>query len=148
MKRAGILLLSFVFAVGLLNAANINELNFKNDFNIAIDILKMHHKFQRPDYDPTKSQVVENQESGLQTPVEEPSGRKINVFPNPCTYSLKVSGVNEGDQIYIYNTVGQLMTSFIADSNEEVIDVHEYELGLYVIAIVDGTKIDKIEFVK
>ena len=148
MKRAGILFFLMIFAAGIFSAAANNVVEYKNDLNIAFDVLKTHCKFQRPDYDPTKSQVVESQEMNTPTPVEEEKAREICVFPNPCIYSMKVSGVSAGDELMIYNNAGQLVLTQIAESDEETVDVSRLPEGIYHLAIVNSKLIEKIDFMK
>lgn len=148
MKRAGILFFLMIFAAGIFSAAANNVVDYKNELNIAFDVLKTHYKFQRPDHDPTKSQVVESQEMNTPTPVEEEKARHISVFPNPCIYSMKVSGVAPGDELMVYNNAGQLVLTQIAENDEETIDVSRLPEGIYHLAIVNSKLVDKIDFIK
>lgn len=151
MKRVGLFFLSLIFMIAFSNVANAvnnNVFEFENNSNNAIEILKMCKVIDCSDNDSVKSQVIGSQEFNTPTPLDEAQAKKINVFPNPCVYSLKISGVNKGDQIYIYNSIGQIMTNLIADSHEVLIDVRGFIHGLYVVAIINGKKIDKINFMK
>lgn len=147
MKRVGIFFISFIFMIAFSNVANAansnNVFEFGNNLNKAVEILKMHKNIDLPDND-----LVESHEFETLTPLDEPQAKKINLFPNPCVYSVKISGVNEGDQIYIYNSIGQIMINLVADSHEVLIDVRGFTPGLYVVAIVNGMKINKINFMK
>jgi len=147
MKRAGILFLVLVFATGLfVSAENVN--GYKNELNIAINVIKMHHLYPFAGHDTTKSQVVESQEVVIPTPVEEPEAREISLYPNPCIYSMKVSGLTPGDELVVYNSIGQVVLTMVAENETETIDVSDFPPGIYHLAIIDSKLIDKVDFIK
>ena len=113
---------------------------------MAIDILKMHRTFSVNDT--SKQQVEQTYQFVAPTPVDDPEPREIKAYPNPCMYSMKVTGINPGDELIVYNSVGQVVFTKIAEYSEETIDVSGFDPGIYVLAIINSKEIDKIDFIK
>ena len=147
MKRAGILFLFLIFAAAI-NVSAEKSPDYRNEFNMAIAVFKLHKVLHTPDNDPTKTQVLESQDIVIPTPVEERETRQISVYPNPCIYSMKVSGLNPGDEIIIYNNIGQIVMTLLAENETETIDVSNMPPGIYHLAIVNSMVIDKLDFIK
>ncbi len=57
----------------------------------------------------------------------------INLFPNPSSGNVSLSGLNSGDQITIYDTNGRLVLSFSADDFKTQFNIQTS--GLYVVEI-------------
>ncbi|MGH1519608.1 T9SS type A sorting domain-containing protein [Chryseobacterium sp. JK1] len=58
---------------------------------------------------------------------------KIQIFPNPVSDFIRVSGMNDGRTIQIYNIDGRLVRSEMFDSK---IDVSQLSPGMYVLTII------------
>ena len=65
--------------------------------------------------------------------VDENTMREVDVFPNPVTATLNISGI-DAEEIIFYNYSGREMT-ILNDSN--VINVSDLPAGLYMMAIKD-----------
>ncbi|MFZ4931935.1 T9SS type A sorting domain-containing protein [Chryseobacterium sp. Mn2064] len=62
----------------------------------------------------------------------EVSKNTIQIFPNPVSDFIRVSGMNDGRTIQIYNIDGRLVRSEMFDSK---IDVSQLSPGMYVLMI-------------
>ncbi len=69
----------------------------------------------------------------------------LEVFPNPSSSNISITGIKKGDQIKLYTLIGELITSKIAKEEEEVLDVSFLQSGLYIITVPEK---GKIKFVK
>lgn len=118
--------------------------------NDAASLIKLHKQMLIDDEKPTATAQAKTTEpeKDTPTPIDEEKARKINVFPNPCTLSFKISGVSEGDQLFIVNTEGQIVMSLFAPQDDPTIDVSNLAPGLYVIGIQNAKELNTIEFVK
>ncbi|MBN2779112.1 MAG: T9SS type A sorting domain-containing protein [Bacteroidales bacterium] len=58
----------------------------------------------------------------------------INIYPNPATDFVRISGV-ENCQIEIYNNIGAKLTRFVAQSDMCNIDMSDYPAGLYYVMV-------------
>ncbi|MFM8243353.1 MAG: T9SS type A sorting domain-containing protein, partial [Crocinitomicaceae bacterium] len=60
--------------------------------------------------------------------------REIQVYPNPANEQITIS-VNKGrlGKILIYNQLGQEIVGFQCDSNSKLIDLSNYQNGLYFL---------------
>lgn len=68
--------------------------------------------------------------------VDNANEQKFNLFPNPADGFVNLS-VEVSDVIKVYNTQGQMMDSFIAESQQVRIGTSNYSEGLYFVQ-VDG----------
>ncbi|WP_281991270.1 VPS10 domain-containing protein [Aquimarina aggregata] len=69
----------------------------------------------------------------------------LEVFPNPSSSNISITGIKKGDQIKLYTLIGELITSKMAKEEEEVLDVSFLQSGLYIITVPEK---GKIKFVK
>ncbi len=118
-------------------------------FSESYTMMNEHKAALRNDHIPG-IQLVEDSSKAIEisTPIEEEKARKIEVFPNPCIFSMRVTGANEGDELFIINAAGQVMLQMIADQNDPVIDVSFLDPGWYIIGVKNSRTIDKIVFTK
>ena len=65
---------------------------------------------------------------------ENPFAENISLFPNPSSAFVEVSGLPQSDEYFIYNTLGEeISTGFI--STNEKIDVGDLTPGLYILKL-------------
>ena len=57
----------------------------------------------------------------------------INLFPNPSIGNVSLSGLNNGDQVTVYDTNGRIVLSYFAESPMSQFDIQR--TGLYVVEI-------------
>lgn len=71
---------------------------------------------------------------------------KIQIFPNPVSDFIRISGINDGQMVQIYNIDGRLVKSEMFDSN---VDVSQLSSGVYVLKITTrGFQSHEFKFVK
>ena len=59
------------------------------------------------------------------------------IYPNPVSETLHISGVNEGDEIQLYDLSGRKVGTFQANDGSCGIAVGEMPAGVYLIRIQD-----------
>jgi len=76
----------------------------------------------------------------------------INIFPNPATDEINITGLNlnAGDKIVISNFAGKLffqksISETVANIN---IEIKNFEPGIYFAKIISGSKIETIKLIK
>lgn len=63
------------------------------------------------------------------------SDNQIELYPNPTNGKLNISGVEKGQKIQIYNTVGSVILDVNVESNFEIINLDKHPAGIYLIVI-------------
>lgn len=79
-------------------------------------------------------------------PVREAADRQnLNIFPVPSSglFSINIPVEDPGShsQIYIYNQVGALVWQAETEHNKMLIDLSAYPAGLYVVRVLNGSKV-------
>ena len=62
---------------------------------------------------------------------------QIELYPNPSNGKLNVTGVEKGQRIQIYNSVGSAIMDIEVQSNHEIISIDKHPAGLYMIVVSD-----------
>jgi hypothetical protein len=62
---------------------------------------------------------------------------QIELYPNPSNGRLNVTGVQKGQRIQIYNSVGSSIIDIQVLNNHEIININEQPAGLYMIVVSD-----------
>ncbi|GAA4167001.1 hypothetical protein GCM10022217_41630 [Chryseobacterium ginsenosidimutans] len=70
--------------------------------------------------------------SSLATSDVKTDNSKIQIFPNPVAEVIRISGINNGQSIQIYNMAGQLVKS---EAFDQKINVSELYSGVYLLKI-------------
>ncbi|MCS4303801.1 T9SS type A sorting domain-containing protein [Chryseobacterium sp. BIGb0232] len=65
--------------------------------------------------------------------IQEISKSKIQIFPNPVSDFIQVSGINNAQVMQIYNIDGRLIKSEVFDSK---VDVSKLTPGMYILKII------------
>ena len=73
--------------------------------------------------------------------VYEEKEQNVNPFPNPADDFVNLK-VEKSSVIRIYNSLGQMMDSFVAENQQVMIETSSYSEGLYFIQ-VDGRKLGR-----
>lgn len=77
---------------------------------------------------------------------QEVSKGRIQIFPNPVSDYIQISGINDGKMMQIYNIDGRLIKSEIFDSK---VDVSQLIPGAYVLKITtSGFQSHEFKFMK
>lgn len=66
---------------------------------------------------------------------------QIEIYPNPTNGRLNVAGVEKGQRIQIFNSVGTAIMDVNVESNREVININEHPAGLYLIVVSDKNQL-------
>lgn len=70
--------------------------------------------------------------------------QNIVVYPNPAKETITVANLAEGEQYYIYNSIGQLIMSGKARNPIETIHIGQWSNGVYLLK----TNNQSLKFVK
>jgi hypothetical protein len=83
------------------------------------------------------------------TGIDRADGMQLSVYPNPTSGMFHLQGMDPGDHIRIYNTVGEIVISRIATSSTEELSLENAPTGIYVI-MVEGTdeRVSKLKLIK
>ncbi len=74
------------------------------------------------------------------TSIYENSNDEIVVYPNPANDFITISGINSTARIDLFNNMGMLVLSSIADSNNAIIETSGLAEGLYYLNIISENK--------
>lgn len=80
--------------------------------------------------------------------VNELTETALNVYPNPVQSELNVSNIEAGSAVEVYNNVGQLVLSTVANTEVITLNVANFESGIYTVKAVNGSTVGVSKFVK
>ncbi len=66
--------------------------------------------------------------------------KQIEIYPNPTSGLLNISGIESGNRIQIYNATGSLIIDQKAQSNFEVFSLDKIPSGMFLIVISNDSK--------
>ena len=66
---------------------------------------------------------------------------QIELYPNPSNGRLNVTGVEKGQRIQVYNSVGSAIIDMQVQNNHEIININEHPAGLYLIVVSDQKRL-------
>jgi hypothetical protein len=69
---------------------------------------------------------------GTRVGLGENAKSEIKIYPNPSSDFVKIDGLSEGSEIYVYNALGEL----VFKSTKQQLDVINLEDGLYLLEVV------------
>ncbi len=135
------------------NGSYMGTAQMDNDFAINSPLTSTTGTFNsfvwryRASVDGTSLRVA--QEEDVQTEIEQTS-IQLNVFPNPAqtTLTIQLNTPQENTNIEIYNSSGQLMTSFITSASSEMVDVSEWAMGIYFVRIESEGEVVTEKFIR
>ena len=70
----------------------------------------------------------------------------MSVYPNPATSGEVKIQVNSEAEVSVFNTVGQLIDSFVVDGIKSI-NVNNYASGVYFIKADNGSNVTTQKFV-
>lgn len=77
------------------------------------------------------------------------SDNSVNIYPNPASEQITISGIAEGSVIELYDIQGKLQVTKISDRVQETINVQSLKDGMYLLKIVGNKTVNtKILVVK
>ena len=82
---------------------------------------------------------VKDQPTGINT---IPQGFDFNIFPNPASSTIDITDLHSDDQIFIYNSIDQLVYSekLNAGQNSTLINITSWRKNLYLIKVMNADK--------
>lgn len=75
------------------------------------------------------------------TGIQEINKLSINVYPNPATNVLNITGITHKTNVYLYDVVGNLVFEKETENNV-VLNIEQFSKGIYIVKV--GTSINKI----
>jgi len=72
----------------------------------------------------------------------------FKMFPNPAKDVLYFSSETTIDSITIYNSLGQIVSKKLSNSNETSVDVSSLSNGAYIVTAVIGNEVVRKQFIK
>lgn len=134
MKLAGtFFLIIFLTASIALNADN--KPIYRNELSMAVNVLKLHRKIFFLNQIAVQSSEKELVDFSVPDQLKGSKTNEVKVSPKPCLNSIQVSGVNIGDVLVIYNSLGQQVMTKVVEKLVETIDVSSFEPGIYYIGV-------------
>jgi hypothetical protein len=67
-----------------------------------------------------------------------PQTAQVEIYPNPTTGKLNVSGLQTGNRVQIFNAMGVLMQDIKVKESIETVSLGNYANGIYFIIILDN----------
>lgn len=67
----------------------------------------------------------------------------IQIYPQPVQSQATIKGLQPGDRLAVYNVLGELITSFKANSNMHKLDMSRWPAAMYSVVITDTKGINK-----
>lgn len=68
----------------------------------------------------------------------------IKTYPNPLRDVLTISGLQSGNIIEVYNTLGVLLKNLKIKDDQDIIDMSDLSSGNYIIKVIDSSNTDKV----
>ncbi len=72
------------------------------------------------------------------TSIGNQNSKGINVYPNPSTGMIFVSGLAMGNRVYVSNLLGQRMIDRVVTQNTEMISLAGQPSGIYFVTVKNG----------
>jgi hypothetical protein len=73
--------------------------------------------------------------------IENEQNSKLKIYPNPISETLYLEGISKGNEVKIYNVLGENIVNFEAQNNIEKINFEQFEKGIYMISIFNENKL-------
>jgi len=83
---------------------------------------------------------VQPDDAKVKALVASMEGVNIELYPNPTTGKLYISGVETGNRIQVYNTVGAMIRDISVQRNIETISLDAEPAGMYMIVVSDDNQ--------
>jgi beta-glucanase (GH16 family) len=89
------------------------------------------------------------QQSSLST-TDTVKTNDLLLFPNPVSDNLniKIQENQIGSQVTIYSILGQELNSYVLNTEETILDVSQYQKGIYLLKIKTNSGIQTYKFIK
>ncbi|MDA3818469.1 MAG: T9SS type A sorting domain-containing protein, partial [Prolixibacteraceae bacterium] len=81
--------------------------------------------------------------------VEKQAQQLVEVYPNPTSGTVNISGVEAGNTIRVFNNVGQNVLNMKAGASKVTAPLHGQPAGIYMIIVNDGAQeVAKFKLIK
>lgn len=116
-------------------------LNFKSLANINVNNNQTHYEYLHNNIEATNYYRLKFLETSGKFEystiryIGNGNRKNVDIFPNPFVEKITIRALQVGDQINIYSANGGLLIKKIANSSVEIIDVKQYEKGIYFLKI-------------
>lgn len=67
--------------------------------------------------------------------VEDFDEKQFKIYPNPASQEFIISSSNQITRVDVFNTVGKLMSSSTSTRNFTMVDVSDWDLGVYFVKV-------------
>jgi len=81
------------------------------------------------------------------TDIGENETSSIQLYPNPVTYKVTITGLNEAT-IKVYNLLGKEVYSIKEASGQQIINTASFEKGLYLVKVEQGEELSVFQLIK
>ena len=74
------------------------------------------------------------------TSVQRLEANQIVLYPNPSSGKINITGVEKGNRIQVYNSIGTAVFDIDVESNHEVISLDQQPAGMYLIVVSENNQ--------
>ena len=67
--------------------------------------------------------------------VEDFDETQFKIYPSPASQEFIISSSNQITKVDVFNTLGKLMSSSTSTSNFQMVDVSDWDLGVYFVKV-------------
>lgn len=82
------------------------------------------------------------------TAVSETLAKQVSIYPNPVHDVLYIENLEEGNQIFLYNTFGQFVVHKTVKHDIETFDLSYLAPGLYSLVLQNGNTVSTLKVLK
>lgn len=95
--------------------------------------------------------ITNNKVAMIETEISEEteSLQVLNIYPNPASEILTIEAINHNDfRIEVYSINGQQVMNTTFSDSRGIINVSNFENGLYLLKLIEGNKVITKKFIK
>lgn len=120
---------------GVGNSSKLNEYN-----SIVKNQNYNYFRLKQTDFDGTVSEL-----QTIKTDCKENNGVKI--YPNPTNGLVNIIHLERNSELNLFNSLGQIIFNENLDTETKIIDLSEFEYGVYFIQIIKEGKVETLKLV-
>jgi hypothetical protein len=75
-------------------------------------------------------------------------GNELNIYPNPFTDAITIEGLKKGNEVRVFNIMGQQVKYMVAGNSKETLMLRELEPGAYILQISGNDSVQYKEIYK
>ncbi|MBK9283280.1 MAG: T9SS type A sorting domain-containing protein [Sphingobacteriaceae bacterium] len=93
----------------------------------------------------TKTWTLQIANCGIVGVAENQLNANLNVYPNPAiSGKVNISGLEGSNTITVYNSIGQLVSTLVSETEITTVDLSAQPTGAYLIRVTDSNKASKV----